>query len=73
MIWFRSTTTILGIFHISREKFVHSNIRFNENSTLTYTITRRLHYLPELNAIDINETIIVPNLAMLVGSTDTIL
>ncbi|ENN75688.1 hypothetical protein YQE_07756, partial [Dendroctonus ponderosae] len=51
---------------VYREKFGHSNIRFNENSTLTYTITRRLHYLPELNTIDINDTIIAPNLAMLV-------
>ncbi|XP_050311695.1 lysosome membrane protein 2-like isoform X2 [Anthonomus grandis grandis] len=49
-----------------REKFTHSNIVFNENSTLTYTITRNLIYLPERNTVDLNETIVAPNLAMLV-------
>ncbi|CAH1132062.1 unnamed protein product [Ceutorhynchus assimilis] len=51
---------------IYREKFTHTNIVFNNNSTLTYTVTRTLEYLPERNTIDLNSTITAPNLAVLV-------
>ncbi|XP_038220012.1 lysosome membrane protein 2-like [Zerene cesonia] len=47
------------------EKLLHSKIRFNENETMTYEARRFLIYLPEENTIDINTTIIVPNLALL--------
>lgn len=47
------------------EKLKHYNMKFNENSTLTYTAERYLIYLPEENNIDLNQTIIVPNLALL--------
>ncbi|CAH2101904.1 unnamed protein product [Euphydryas editha] len=47
------------------EKLKHYNMKFNENSTLTYTAQRYLIYLPDDNTIDLNQTIIVPNLALL--------
>ncbi|XP_060809018.1 scavenger receptor class B member 1-like [Amyelois transitella] len=47
------------------EKLLHSNIQFNENSTMTYTAKRFPIYLPERNSIDLNATLIVPNLALL--------
>ncbi|XP_073965533.1 scavenger receptor class B member 1-like [Choristoneura fumiferana] len=47
------------------EKLLHSNVRFNENSTLTYIAKRYPIYLPEENHLDLNATIIVPNLALL--------
>ncbi|XP_026322687.1 scavenger receptor class B member 1-like [Hyposmocoma kahamanoa] len=47
------------------EKLLHYDIKFNENSTLTYTAKRYPIYLPEQNNIDINATLIVPNLAVL--------
>ncbi|XP_023946681.2 lysosome membrane protein 2 [Bicyclus anynana] len=47
------------------EKLKHSNMRFNENSTLTYTAERFLIYLPDHNTIDLNQTLVVPNLAIL--------
>nr|XP_026483476.1 scavenger receptor class B member 1-like [Vanessa tameamea] len=47
------------------EKLKHSNMKFNENSTLTYTAERYLIYLPDENTIDLNDTVIVPNLALL--------
>lgn len=51
---------------IYQEHFVHSNVVFNENSTLTYRVRRHLEFLPELNRPGIlNETIIVPNIALL--------
>ncbi|KAJ8706302.1 hypothetical protein PYW08_010928 [Mythimna loreyi] len=47
------------------EKLLHSNVHFHENSTMTYTAKRFPIYLPELNTIDLNATIIVPNVAVL--------
>ncbi|XP_039752007.1 lysosome membrane protein 2-like [Pararge aegeria] len=47
------------------EKLKHYNMQFNENSTLTYTAERYLIYLPDDNTIDLNQTLVVPNLAVL--------
>ncbi|XP_045529397.1 lysosome membrane protein 2-like [Pieris brassicae] len=47
------------------EKLLHYNISFNDNGTMTYTAKRFLIYLPEENSINLNSTIIVPNLAVL--------
>ncbi|CAG9577115.1 unnamed protein product [Danaus chrysippus] len=47
------------------EKLNHLDIKFNENSTMTYTAKRHLIYLPDDNHIDLNGTIIAPNLALL--------
>ncbi|XP_068621865.1 scavenger receptor class B member 1-like [Battus philenor] len=47
------------------EKLQHYNINFNDNDTLSYTAKRSLIYLPDENTIDLNETIVAPNLAVL--------
>ncbi|XP_049883792.1 scavenger receptor class B member 1-like [Pectinophora gossypiella] len=47
------------------EKLLHSNIRFNDNSTMSYTAKRFPIFLPDENTVDLNSTIIVPNLAVL--------
>ncbi|XP_047513582.1 lysosome membrane protein 2-like isoform X1 [Pieris napi] len=47
------------------EKLLHYNITFNDNGTMTYTAKRFLIYLPEENTINLNSTIIIPNLAVL--------
>ncbi|XP_026739627.1 scavenger receptor class B member 1-like [Trichoplusia ni] len=47
------------------EKLLHQNVKFNENSTMTYTAKRYPIYLPEQNHIDLNQTIVVPNVAVL--------
>ncbi|XP_047038904.1 scavenger receptor class B member 1-like [Helicoverpa zea] len=47
------------------EKLLHSNVHFNENSTMTYTARRFPIFLPEHNTVDLNATIIVPNVAVL--------
>ncbi|RVE54417.1 hypothetical protein evm_000902 [Chilo suppressalis] len=47
------------------EKLVHSRINFNENSTMTYLAKRSPIFLPHLNSVDLNATLIVPNLAVL--------
>lgn len=47
------------------EKLQHSNIHFNENSTMTYTAKRFPIYLPGENDVDLNATIIVPNISVL--------
>ncbi|CAG4967266.1 unnamed protein product [Colias eurytheme] len=51
------------------EKLLHSKIRFNENGTMTYEARRFLIYLPDENTINMNTTIIVPNLALLLSGT----
>lgn len=51
--------------YIFSERFTHTNISFNENGTLTYTSTRKPVFLPELNTLDLNDTIITPNMALL--------
>lgn len=47
------------------EKITHENIEFHLNSTMTYTVTRKVIYLPERNHVDLNATLITPNLAVL--------
>ncbi|EFA05690.2 scavenger receptor class B member 1 [Tribolium castaneum] len=47
------------------EKLTHTNVTFNENGTMTYVATRKAIFLPELNSIDLNATIVVPNWALL--------
>lgn len=54
------------LIHIFREKLIHTNAIFNENGTLTYTANRSTIFLPELNTIDLNATLIMPNLGVLV-------
>ncbi|XP_060534329.1 scavenger receptor class B member 1-like isoform X2 [Cylas formicarius] len=50
---------------IYREKLTHSNPIFNENGTFTYTANRTAIFLPEMNTISLNDSIVVPNLAVL--------
>ncbi|KAJ0182935.1 hypothetical protein K1T71_000911 [Dendrolimus kikuchii] len=47
------------------EKLQHSNVKFNENGTMTYTAKRSAIFLPEFNNIDMNATLIVPNMGVL--------
>lgn len=58
------------LFYNFREKLIHSNAIFNENGTLTYTANRTTIFLPELNTIDLNETLVMPNLGVLVSPID---
>ncbi|KAL1489473.1 hypothetical protein ABEB36_014361 [Hypothenemus hampei] len=50
---------------IYREKILHKNPRRNPNSTLTYVANRTVVFLPEMNTINLNDPIIVPNLGAL--------
>ncbi|XP_068081088.1 scavenger receptor class B member 1 isoform X2 [Anabrus simplex] len=47
------------------EKLQHDNVTFNDNSTMTYTATRTAIFRPELTNVDLNATLILPNLAVL--------
>lgn len=52
---------------VYREILRHTDVVFNENSTLSYTATKTLVYKEESNKPGIlNETVIVPNMAALV-------
>ncbi|XP_039298581.1 scavenger receptor class B member 1 isoform X1 [Nilaparvata lugens] len=51
--------------YIFREKLTHSNVQFFENGTMTYRSHRTAIFLPEMNHLSLNATIIVPNLAVL--------
>lgn len=50
-----------------REKLEHYNVTFNENGTLSYVAKRSAIFLPEMNSIDLNATLVTPNLALLVS------
>ncbi|KAJ8916567.1 hypothetical protein NQ315_000211 [Exocentrus adspersus] len=50
---------------VYREKLTHTNPTFNDNGTFTYTANRTAIYLPELNTIDLNATVVMPNLGVL--------
>ncbi|KAK9874235.1 hypothetical protein WA026_002587 [Henosepilachna vigintioctopunctata] len=47
------------------EKLTHTNVTFNDNDTMTYVATRKAIFLPDRNHINLNQTITVPNLALL--------
>ncbi|CAG9794503.1 unnamed protein product [Diatraea saccharalis] len=47
------------------EKLLHSNIHFNDNSTMTYLAKRYPIFLPHLNDFNLNDTLIVANMAVL--------
>lgn len=47
------------------EKLIFKNITFNPNSTISYIAERQAIFLPEMNTINLNDTIIVPNIALL--------
>lgn len=50
---------------VYREKLIFKNITFNANSTLSYIAERQAIFIPEMNTINLNDTIIVPNIALL--------
>ncbi|KAK4878127.1 hypothetical protein RN001_010633 [Aquatica leii] len=50
---------------IFREHLTHSNVTFNANDTLSYVAKRSAIYLPDMNTIDLNSTLVVPNLPIL--------
>ncbi|CAG9767860.1 unnamed protein product [Ceutorhynchus assimilis] len=50
---------------IYKEKLEHINPKVNPNGTLSYTANRTAVFLPEMNTINLNDTIIVPNLGVL--------
>ncbi|KAK5644000.1 hypothetical protein RI129_007845 [Pyrocoelia pectoralis] len=47
------------------EKVTHSDVIVNDNDTMTYSAKRSAIYLPMMNHIDLNQTLIVPNIAVL--------
>lgn len=50
---------------IFREKLRHTNVEFHENGTMTYTAHRTAIFLPEMNHLSLNATLVIPNLAVL--------
>lgn len=54
----------------AREKLAHKNATFHDNGTMTYTAVRTAVFLPEMNTLSLNDTITVPNLAVLVSSSE---
>lgn len=60
--------TYLFLFLFLREKLYHTNIRFHDNGTMSYTATRVPVFLPEKNTLSLDDKIIVANLAVLVST-----
>lgn len=59
---------LLNVMVYYREKIEHSNFAWHDNGTLTYTSKRSAVFEPELNNLSLNDTLIVPNLALLVSN-----
>ncbi|CAB0014992.1 unnamed protein product [Nesidiocoris tenuis] len=55
--------------YIFKEKLYHENPTFHENGTMTYTAVRKLIYLPEMNTLETNATILVPNMAVMASAS----
>jgi hypothetical protein len=51
-----------------RERLEHTNIVWNNNGTMTYTAQRTPVFEPQLNTLNLNDTLTVPNLVLLVSS-----
>lgn len=51
--------------YVYLEKLQHYNISHNDNGTMSYTEVRTPIWLPEMNTLSLNDTIIVPNIAVL--------
>lgn len=52
----------------SRELLRHSDVRFNDNGTMTYVATRTAVFLPEMTNISLDAKLILPNFAALVSN-----
>ncbi|XP_049766991.1 scavenger receptor class B member 1-like [Schistocerca cancellata] len=51
--------------YVYLERLRHHNVTHHDNNTMTYTGVRSPHWLPEKNTLSLNDTIIVPNIAVL--------
>ncbi|KAF0766462.1 scavenger receptor class B member 1-like [Aphis craccivora] len=51
---------------VFRELLRHSDVRFNDNGTMTYVATRTAVFLPEMTNISLDANLILPNFAALV-------
>ncbi|GLH03171.1 scavenger receptor class B member 1-like, partial [Gryllus bimaculatus] len=49
------------------ELLIHKNVTFHPNGTLTYVGHRELVFQPNLTKVDINASLVVPNLSVLIG------
>lgn len=58
---------VINFFYFHREKLLHTDVSFNPNGTMTYTAHRTAIFLPELNHLSLNASVVLPNLAVLVS------
>jgi hypothetical protein len=65
------TSSLLNVMVFYREKIWHSKFAWHDNGTMTYTSQRNAVFDPELNNLSLNDTVIVPNIALLVSNFGT--
>lgn len=58
---------------VYNEVWRHQNIVFNNNGTMSYFVNKTLVYNPKDNNINLNATIVMPNIAVLVGTDRVVL
>ncbi|XP_017781148.1 PREDICTED: scavenger receptor class B member 1-like isoform X2 [Nicrophorus vespilloides] len=67
--WFAGIDEKLNVVDLGpivyMEYLRHTNVTFNDNSTITYVANHTTEYLPELNTIDLDDYITVPNYPLL--------
>jgi hypothetical protein len=61
----------MNVMLFYREKLWHSKFAWHDNGTLTYTSQRNAVFEEELNTLSLNDTLIVPNLALMVNNFGT--
>ncbi|XP_069684505.1 scavenger receptor class B member 1-like [Periplaneta americana] len=51
--------------YVFKEVEQHTNVEHNGNDTLTYKRQYKVEFVPELNTLNLNDTVVIPNLALL--------
>jgi len=62
---------VVNVMVFYREKIEHSKFVWHDNGTMTYKSQRIPVFDPELNNLSLNDTVIVPNVALLVSNFGT--
>jgi hypothetical protein len=61
-------SSLLNVMVFCREDVWHSKFAWHDNGTMTYTSIRNAVFIPEQNNLSLNDTVIVPNVALLVST-----
>jgi hypothetical protein len=64
-------SSLMNVMVFYREKVWHSKFAWHDNGTMTYTSQRNAIFEPALNKLSLNDTLILPNVALMVSNFGT--